>query len=358
MPKVGALVNRRKPPPPPPQPPPAYSQLVGSSRGSSTSRVLPSSSPAHYLSDPDDFYGGPSFSHSEEITSKPVEHQADSTSTEYEQDDPRGPQNSPEFSITTDGRYAQTTRSYNASPLSAEIRFPSQSPPGTPERRSSSVETGDDFSDIRSMEADQDPSPEEVCRIRRAVISMFNPFYLRIPRPFGPAPQAAKFAGPYVSLQEISPGDDEISNSSEQSSSDDVGPVLLAHDTTFLECRSRCRLDAIDELFEDAEAEWRGLDPLLNVDCPIISSNSDVSTESSWVALSSEEGFGDDYKAPMWGDKAKDIDIAVHSNYDSYNGYTRGRTNNDPGLAPGPSNWRERPRIGDMSLRYEEEGVD
>jgi hypothetical protein len=208
------------------------------------------------------------------------------------------------------------------------------------------------------METEQDPSPEEVSRIRRAVISMFNPFYLRIPRPFGSAPQVAKFAGPYVSLEEIWSSDNEICNSSEHSSSDDVGPVLLAHDKTFLEHRSRCRLDRINELFEDDEAERCGLDPLLNVDGPIISSNSDVSTESSWVALSSEEGFGHDYKAPMWGDKAKDIDIAVHSNYDSYNGYTRGRTNNDPGLAPGPSNWRERPRIGDKSPRYEEEGVD
>ena len=321
--------------------------------------MLPPSSQADYLSDPNDFYGGPSFSHREHATtSGVVETRVDITPVEEEQDDPLCPQNSPVNNTVSDGTNVRIKRTDDVSDLRSEVRYPSRLSQTL--RRSSSSGESSDVDQVGSADSRQSQA-QLTSRIIDAVTERL----------------IARSHGEYQSVDTVSRNDDcwggvtvrtEQVDSDSSSDNDDYWaasalPVISAHDVRSQPSKNRSTLDSIDEAGEREEYEGRGevqhVDehdtpndmgsqhaPSDNIPEPDMAVTlEDVHNERSWVYESS----GEEGEAPRpTVDKGKDVDREAHPHYDGFVGYPLRRMDNDPGFEPGPSNWQYRSTDEDL----------
>lgn len=344
------LAERRNRPPPPPVP--AARAVAVASAGPSGSLyspgIIPPSSQAEYLSNPDDFYGGPSFSHSEDVSmSRSVQDDMEYMTVDDQHEDPRSPQNSPVNNTIPGGTKAQIERNNDLSGLVSEVRYPPSFPLvlGNSSTRETSrvVPSQSHYAIIETI-------AQRLHSRSQGESQSANP---------NPRNNEAQ-CGVTVEVEEVD--EDDSSSSSDDYWLEGDEPEIPNRDLRPQERRSSSRLDPIDEAGERGEGEGvegreasnyifsQNRPPDAAIPEPTITvTMEDVHNERSWVYESS--GEEDEGLRPRV-DKGKGIDKEAHPNYDSYVGYTRIRTNNDPGFEPGPSDWQERPRIGDMPMDY------
>ena len=382
MPKFVGTRHRhtRPPPPPPPLPPlptPPQSSSVVPFAGPSYTPYFPGmlapSSLADYLSNPNDFYSGASFSHKEHSTASrlvetrpevtPVEEDQDNCvevmTVEEEQDDPMCPQNSPVNKTVSDGTKAHIKRNDDVSHLLSEIRYPSR-PSQTLGRSSSSGESSD--VDNRLGQAQLTSRIIDAVTTRLIVSSR------------GEHQSVDTALRNWGARGEVAVRTEQVDSDS-SSDSDDYWAASTLPATSTLDSRSylsrnRSTLDSIDEAGERGKDEgsgegWHvdehdtpndmGSQNALSDNIPgpaFAVTLEDVHNGRSWVYESSDEK-GEAPRPPL--DKGKGIDREAHPNYDGFVGYPLRRMNNDPGFEPGPSDWQHRPRIEDL---YGDDEVD
>jgi hypothetical protein len=331
--------------------------------------ILAPSSVTEYEDDPDDFYGGPSFSHSEDV------------SLENKDDPPSG------SSDTSPRGYAPTTQA-KAADQGAESSSASSTTAPTAESRTVQIGRNDDLSDLLS-EVRYPPHIPSPLRIsvsggesngtpsRSPSVSNISPpqrlpgIVETITEVMGsPSPPSASAAAPIPqtdgSEERIKVSEEAIGSESTSSTSDDIywaaESDFPSGSSTPKKERKRFGLEQIDE--EDGESTDVG-----GVDNPPQDANPELAAilEPDAISLSDailppdanpdatvtmediqnaqnavHESPDEEEQQPEkpWVDKGKRVDREAHPNYDQLWHIGKMDPPPDPGNEPGPSNWQ------------------
>jgi hypothetical protein len=369
----------------PPRPIPRFSRYGGANRrsnsrsnpsvlASATSTyspgILAPSSVTEYEDDPDDFYGGPSFSHSEDVSLEnrddPPSGASDTSSTcsvtiaqvNTVDQGAEGSHASSSTAPTPDSRTAQIGRNDDLSDLLSEVRYPPHAP--SPLRVSVSGGESSGTSSRSPSESNTSPS-QRLPGIVEIIAEVMG----------SPSPSSASAAAPISQTDgsgEIIKVSEEAIGSSEStsSSSDDIywaaESDFPSGNSTPKKKRKRFGLEQIDE--EDGEsADLGGVDKPSPDANPELAANlepdaislrdailppdanpdaivtmEDIQNAQSAVHESAGEEEEQPGKPEM--DKGKGVDREAHPSYDQLWHMGRRDIPSDPGNEPGPSNWQ------------------